>query len=97
MFMEFEYIFENAKLLAKMENEIVGSIMLGKQTDNIFRILHVIVDEKFRGQGIAGKLVGHLVEIARQNNLKLIPVCSFAVAYFKKNTQYADVLYLGEK
>lgn len=94
--MEFEYIFEK-KVIVKIENEIIGNVLLGKQTNNVFRILHVVVDEKYRGQGIAGKLVFYLVEIARQNNLKLIPVCSFAVSYFQKNLQYNDVLYSGEK
>jgi len=94
--MEFEYIFEK-KIIVKINNEIIGSVILGKQTDNIFRILHVVVEEKHRGQGIAGKLVNFLAQTARKNNFNLIPVCSFAVSYFQKNPQFNDVLYLGEK
>lgn len=89
--MEFEYIFEK-KIVAKINNEIIGSITLGKQTISVFRILNVTVDENFRGKGIAGKLVSFAATIARQNNFKLIPVCSFAVSFFERHKEYNDVL-----
>lgn len=44
------------------------------------------------GQGIAKSLVLALVAYASENNLKIIPVCSYVVAFFKKNLAYQPLL-----
>lgn len=80
--MQFEFL--NNKILAKQENKMIGYVQLGAQTKNVYRVLSVFVEPDFRGQGIAGQLMQHTVEWARQNNAKLVPVCSFAVAFFSK-------------
>lgn len=86
------FIEENYIRLKENEKEI-GNVWFGKQSEGVFRILRVFVDESYRGQGIAGKLVLKMVEHARENNFKLIPVCSFAVNEFARKKEYADVLF----
>ena len=54
---------------------------------------HTEVDETLRGQGIGYKLVERAVEHAREQGLKIMPLCPFAKAVFKKNQEYQDVLY----
>ncbi|WP_142786450.1 GNAT family N-acetyltransferase [Changchengzhania lutea] len=54
---------------------------------------HTEVDESLRGEGIGYKLVEASVKYARANNLKIMPLCPFANAIFKKNSEYADVLF----
>ena len=89
--MEFEYLFEK-EIILKSESEMIGNIMLGKQANGVFRVLRVYVADSHRGQGIASQLMNYLVEVARKEKFKLIPVCSFADAFFKRNKQYDDVL-----
>ena len=56
-----------------------------------FVIAHVGVCPEFRGQGIAGKIVQTSLEYARENSLRVIPMCSYAAAYIRRNPQYADL------
>lgn len=90
--MTFEFINEK-EVFAKDNEKILGNILLGKQSQNVFRILRVFTDENHRGQGIAGMLMEYLIKIAREKNFILIPVCSFAVAYFARHKENADVLF----
>ena len=55
-------------------------------------IEHTEVDESLRGQGIGLKLLNELVDFARDQNIKVVPVCSYAEAMFQKNEELRDVL-----
>ena len=55
-------------------------------------ILHVEAAPELRGTGAAGEFMQALVDHARAENLKLTPVCSYAVAWLKRHPQAADVL-----
>jgi predicted GNAT family acetyltransferase len=56
-----------------------------------FVITHVGVHPEFRGQGLAGKIVDASLAYARQNSLRVIPMCSYAAAYIRKNPQYREL------
>ena len=53
---------------------------------------HTEVDASLTGAGIGKDLVKAGVDFARQNNLKIVPLCPFAKAEFEKHAAYADVL-----
>ena len=55
-------------------------------------ILHTEVDEALKGQNIGKKLQASLVEYARQNAIKVVPVCPFAKAMFRTMKAWQDVL-----
>lgn len=77
------FIEEQGKRLAFME------IAIANQALTVF---HTEVDEKHSGQGIAGKLLEHMVNYARENNLKVIPLCPYVSAQFRRHPDmYADV------
>ena len=54
---------------------------------------HTEVDGSLKGKGVGRDLIAEGVKFARENNLKIIPQCSFAKAEFDKHDDYADVLY----
>ena len=54
---------------------------------------HTEVDESLKGQGIGYTLVENAVEFAREKGLKIMPLCPFANAVFKKRSEYKDVLF----
>lgn len=54
---------------------------------------HTEVDESLKGQGVGYKLVEASVDYARENNLKIMPLCPFANAVFKKRSEYNDVRF----
>ncbi len=53
---------------------------------------HTHVSESLRGQGVGALLVKKTVEYARENNLKIVPVCPFAKKEFSEHSEYKDVL-----
>ena len=57
-----------------------------------FVITHVGVHPELRGQGVAGKITQAGLEYARANSLRVIPMCSYAAAYIRRNPQYADLM-----
>lgn len=53
---------------------------------------HTEVNDAYRGQNIGKKLLMQLVEYARENKIKIIPLCPFAKSVFEKLESIRDVL-----
>ena len=53
---------------------------------------HTEVSDRLRGQGMGRKLLDRLVTFARENQLKVIPLCPFAKSVFDKDASIGDVL-----
>lgn len=53
---------------------------------------HTFVDPSLAGRGIAGKLVEAAAEKLRREGRKARITCSYAVHWFEKNPQWADVV-----
>ena len=56
-----------------------------------FVITHVGVYPEFRGQGVAAKIVEAGLQYAKQNSLRVIPMCSYAAAYIRRNPRYMEL------
>lgn len=61
--------------------------------DSKFIIDHTEVNEEFNGKGVGKKLLMATVDYARNNNLKIIPLCPFAKSVFDKTEEIRDVLF----
>jgi predicted GNAT family acetyltransferase len=57
-----------------------------------FIIDHTEVNPEFSGQGVGQKMVEAAIAYARENNLKIIPLCPFAKAQFNRHADWKDVL-----
>jgi predicted GNAT family acetyltransferase len=53
---------------------------------------HTGVPDVFRGQGVGALLVTRAVEDARAAGKKIIPLCPFAAAQFRRHPEWEDVL-----
>lgn len=53
---------------------------------------HTEVDPDFEGQGVGKNMVMAAVEFARENNIKILPLCPFAKSVFNRSPDIADVL-----
>lgn len=90
--MEFEkegYRFykndESGKLLAEVTYEPNG--------EDKVSLTHTFVDVSLRGQGVAEQLVDRLAAEMKEEGKKIVPVCSYAVALFKrKSDKYKDII-----
>jgi len=56
-----------------------------------FIIDHTKVNPDFSGQGVGKRMVMKAVEFARENNLKVTPLCPFAKSVFDKVVEIQDV------
>lgn len=61
-------------------------------TENKLVAYHTEVSPKAEGKGFAKKLLLHMVDYARQHGLKVVPLCPFVNAQFKRHAEaYADI------
>lgn len=56
-----------------------------------FVITHVGVYPEYRGYGVAGKLTRAGLEYAKAKSLRVVPMCSYAAAYIRRNPQYSSL------
>jgi len=77
------YIMEGADEIAKMEVAVAGHDLTAYHT--------YVVSHK-EGQGLAKILLDTMISYARKNGLKVIPLCPYVHAQFKRHPEeYADV------
>ena len=79
------FIEENGEVVAEMTYVWSGE-------DKII-IDHTEVSEKLGGKGIGKQLVHRAVEMAREKQIKILPLCHFAKKVFDKTEDYKDVLF----
>jgi predicted GNAT family acetyltransferase len=56
-----------------------------------FVITHVGVHPELRGQGLAGHIVEASLAYARKNELRVIPMCSYAAAYMRRHPEHMEL------
>ena len=78
------FVEENGERLAFME--------VGVKDSNI-TVYHTEVSEQLKGQGVGTALLGALVAYARKNKLKVIALCPFVSAQFKRHPELYDDIW----
>jgi len=72
-------------------DEQLGEMVVAVSHGNL-TVYHTEVVTKAEGKGLAKKLLQAMVEYARKNGLKVIPLCPYVHAQFKRHPQeYADL------
>lgn len=82
---------DGSRLAADLDGETLF-IRYGWRQHGVMRVDHVEVPQALGGRGLGTALVGALVEKARADGFKLIPVCGFARHQLAKHTDWQDVL-----
>ena len=60
--------------------------------DTLVIIDHTEVPDTLRGQGYGAALVERAVQDAREAGRKIVPLCPFAAAQFRRHSEWHDVL-----
>jgi len=78
------YIEEDGEWIAEMSyiKSVDGKLMT---------IDHTEVSEKLRGHGIGEELVARAVNFARENGMKIKPVCPYTRKIMERTSEYQDV------
>lgn len=73
------------------DGERIAEMVIAIQNKNL-TVYHTEVAEQLKGQGVASTLLTKMVTYAREKNLKVIPLCPYVLAQFKRHPdQYADI------
>jgi hypothetical protein len=84
---------ENKGFAMARENSIRAGVMTYSIAgENHIIIDHTEVEPEFKGKSIGKQLLYKIVEMARENDIKITPLCPFANAMFKKLEDIQDVL-----
>jgi predicted GNAT family acetyltransferase len=67
-----------------------------RPTPGVMKVNHTLVDKAHRGRGLAHQLYSALVDFARANDRRVLPVCPFVVAMFEQHPEDADLLATGQ-
>jgi predicted GNAT family acetyltransferase len=82
------YYEENGKRLGESTYTMAGP-------DKLI-IDHTEADDSLRGNGAGAHLVASVVEYARENNMKIMPLCPFAKLIFQKRKESGRI-YGGKR
>ena len=81
-----EFIKEDSRIYSLDNNKkVVSEITFYESENGVFTIDHTFVDESFRGQGIAGKLVEMALKEIEKRGGKVEATCSYAKKWLEKN------------
>ncbi len=89
-----QLIDEGAKgrYIVEAPGNAVAEMTYSRANDGLIIIDHTEVPEAFRGSGTGLRLLKALIADARSEAVRIIPLCPFAAAQFKRHPEWSDVL-----
>ena len=85
-----KFVKKENRSVALDDDKVIGECDF-EIKDNKFVITHTLVSKEYGGRGIAKRLVLAIIDEARKENKKIIPVCSYAKKMLEKE-EYKDIL-----
>ena len=78
----------------RYELNLVGGTAFIDYTDNgnVRTLTHAEVPVRLRGGGIAAKLTGGALNLARTKGLKVVPRCPYVANFIERHPQYQDLV-----
>ncbi len=92
--MNVEIIRDDTKgaAIAKDNGEKTGEMTFSIAGPHLIIIDHTEIEPAFQGKSVGKQLLFKIVETARKEDIKIIPLCPYANAMFKKIESIKDVL-----
>ena len=69
-----EYYHSSIKFIAKMDNRIVGALLLLKTRPNTMEIMNVSVYERYQNKGIGKLMIKAAIEYAKSKGIKILEI-----------------------
>ena len=93
MLIQNKKVGKKGMFFVEQEGNILAEMVYSMPSENKMIIEHTEVSDELKGQHVGNQLVQTAVEYARAHDIKIVPLCTFASAVFKRKPEYADVLY----
>lgn len=81
------------KFYIEIDGRELGEMVYTMAAADKMIIEHTEVNEELKGQNAGLKMVNQAVEYARENHIKIIPLCPFAKSVFDRKKELGDVLF----
>ncbi len=75
-----------------INNTKVAEVTYSIAQPNTLIIDHTEVNDDYRGKGLGNELIKNVITFSETHSYKILPLCPFANAYFKKHTEYNSLL-----
>jgi predicted GNAT family acetyltransferase len=73
-------------------DKTIGELTYSTVEDGVISLDHTFVDEEYRGQGLAKRLLNAVVDFSDLKGLKIVPVCEYAKTAFKNRPEIRFIL-----
>ena len=93
MLIQHKHTDSKGLFFVQVDGNILAELVYTMPSSDKMILEHTEVSDELKGQNVGYQLVHTAVEYARSHDLKIIPLCPFANAVFRKKPEYADVLY----
>ena len=87
---------DKARFEILADGEIAGFLDYSLRADEI-AFLHAETDDRFRGQGVAARLVQSSLDSARERHLAVLPYCPFVRSWIADHPAYSDLIPAGKR
>jgi predicted GNAT family acetyltransferase len=88
--METEVIREEKRFVINVEGKEVY-VEFEMRNDKM-DLDHTYTNPDLRGKGLAAQVVRAALEYAKENNMKVIPTCSYVRSFISKNEEYKELV-----
>lgn len=92
MLIQHKTVNGKGSFFVEQDGDVLAEMVYTMPAADKMIIEHTDVSDALRGKNVGNQLLDTLVEYARTHQMKIIPLCPFANALFKKKPEYHDVL-----
>lgn len=87
---------EEVKRFVAYESDTIAAELCFRQKGAVMEVTRTMVNEPYRGKGLAKQLLAAAVDYARENGYKIRSYCSFVSAALDSDSSLDDIRYSGK-
>lgn len=92
MIVKHEITETKGAFIAWEDNKKIGEMTYSAAGEDKIIVDHTEVHPEEKGKGVGRVLLDRIVEYARDNDLKIVPLCPYAKSMFDRDVNIRDVL-----
>ncbi len=92
MIVKHEITETKGAFIAMEDHKKIGEMTYFPSDTDKITIDHTEVHPDEKGKGIGRVLLDKVIEYARENNLKIVPLCPYAKSMFDRDVNIRDIL-----
>ena len=74
----------------RADDELAGFVRYRREPGEI-TLVHTEIDPAFEGQGLGSRLATDVLDAARENGDRVVPVCPFIRGFIRRHPEYSDL------